>query len=87
MGDTLPPLVALPTYIDEAGKQYGDLHVIRYVKGDGGGRRRNAMFECICSCGEIILVRGQKLRNGGVKMCQGCYATRAGAKNGKLPVL
>lgn len=79
MGDSLPPLVALPTYIDETGKQYGQLHVLRYLKGGGGGNRKAALFECICSCGEIITVRGQKLRNGGVKMCQGCYSRSKGA--------
>jgi hypothetical protein len=66
-------------YIDETGKQYGNLHVIAYHKSAGEGRRRAALFECVCVCGEIILVRGQKLRNGGVTMCQACYAKSKGA--------
>ena len=63
-----------PVYIDETGKKYGYLHVLGYWKSGGGGRRKSALFECICVCGEIILVKGQKLRNGGVSMCQGCYS-------------
>lgn len=77
--DKVANLIDVPAYIDETGKKYGQLHVIRYVSSAQEGRRRNAMFECVCDCGEIILVRGQKLRNGGVTMCQACYAKSKGA--------
>lgn len=60
-------------FIDETGKTYGQLSVIRYIKSDGAGRRKSAMFECICTCGEICVLKGQHLRNGSKTMCLKCY--------------
>jgi hypothetical protein len=60
-------------FIDEVGKRYGQLHVIRHMGGGGTGRRKSAMFECVCECGEIITVRGRDLRSGHKNMCAACY--------------
>jgi hypothetical protein len=74
MGDViLPHLRQMVGFIDESGKVYGQLHVIRYVKSYGAGRRKSAMFECACSCGEIVVVKGQQLRNGKKTMCAACH--------------
>jgi hypothetical protein len=74
MGDViLPHLRQMVGFIDESGKVYGQLHVIRYVKSEGTGRRKSAMFECACSCGEIVVVKGQQLRNGQKSMCAACF--------------
>jgi hypothetical protein len=78
--DKIASLIDVPAYIDETGKKYGQLHVIRYVSSAQEGRRRNAMFECVCECGEIIVVRGQRLRNGGITMCPVCYSVKKGSK-------
>lgn len=67
-----------PEFIDETGKIYGQLHVIRYVKSDGLGRRKSAMFECACMCGEIVVIKGQHLRNGQKTMCAGCFELAKG---------
>ena len=78
--DRIASLIDVPAYIDETGKKYGQLNVIRYVTSAQDGRRRNAMFECVCDCGEILLVKGQRLRNGGMRMCTICYSRSRGGK-------
>lgn len=45
-------------------KTFGELRVNKYI-GDG-------MWECTCSCGNIINVNGQHLRNGGITRCKDC---------------
>lgn len=52
--------------IDETGKQYGYLSVLRAAASDSG-----AVFECKCVCGKVLLVPGKKLRNRNYQSC-GC---------------
>lgn len=68
-------------FVDETGKTYGQLSVIGYVKSSGVGRRKSAMFECICTCGEILLVKGQHLRNGQKTMCADCHKLSKGTNH------
>lgn len=57
--------------IDETGKKYGRLTVIRWVQDfDGQG----ACWLCRCDCGKEIITRGSSLRDGGSTSC-GCLAT------------
>jgi hypothetical protein len=72
--------IPIAHYVDESGKTYGQLSVIRYVHSKGEGRRKSAMFECVCTCGEILLVKGQHLRNGHKTMCADCHNLVKGAK-------
>lgn len=55
--------------IDETGKIYGRLKVLRRNGSNSQGR---ALWECQCECGNIITVNGVELRNGHTKSC-GCY--------------
>jgi hypothetical protein len=73
-------------FVDETGKTYGQLSVIRYIRSGGGGRRKSAMFECICTCGEICVLKGQHLRNGSKTMCLKCYELSIG-RTGKKDAL
>lgn len=55
--------------IDETGKNYGYLTVIKRVKNNSQGQ---AMWLCQCKCGNIVTVSGTLLRKGVTKSC-GCY--------------
>lgn len=66
--------------IDLTGKQYGRLTVIKL---NGKDKHNNAMWECKCSCGNNIIIRGATLRNGRARSC-GCLhreLTKLLAKN------
>lgn len=54
--------------IDLVGQRFGRLTVVSPApNGNDGGAR----FECLCDCGNIVNVRGYKLRSGETKSC-GC---------------
>lgn len=53
---------------DETGKVYGDLKVLRYV-GRTLGVAKHAVFECECSCGNIVNVIGSNLRRSHTTSC------------------
>lgn len=61
-----------PRFIDETGKRYGLLEVIRVVPNPPFGRG----FLCQCDCGGSIIVRGSMLRQGTAKSC-GCQRDAA----------
>lgn len=50
--------------IDLTGKEYGDITVIEYA-GDKS-------WKCKCKCGNISIVKGQKIRNGLYNRCTQC---------------
>lgn len=52
-----------------AGREYGLLTVLRYVKTD---KNRHSVWECRCSCGTIVEVLDSSLNRGLTKSC-GCY--------------
>jgi len=58
---------------DEVGNTYGKLTVIQRVKEPAKYKdcRTAAYFECLCECGNTIVVKGFNLRNGGYHSC-GC---------------
>lgn len=64
-------------FIDETGKQYGELTVLYRVKNDKSGR---AMWHCKCSCGKELNILGKSLRNGNTKSC-GCYQRKRAAES------
>ena len=51
------------------GKRVGRLVGIRCV---GSNKQGNALWECKCDCGNVIIVNSQKLRVGKTKSC-GCF--------------
>lgn len=66
--------------IDLTGKQYGRLTVIKHI---GKDKHNNAIWQCTCSCGNIINIRGATLRRGKANSC-GCLhkeLTKQLAKN------
>jgi hypothetical protein len=55
--------------IDETGKTYGQLTVLRQA--DYMSKRGEAFWECQCSCGDIKNIKGTRLRKGVTQSC-GC---------------
>lgn len=55
--------------IDLTGKTFGQLTVLE--RGPSTGKKTNAWWTCQCSCGSVVTVDGNKLRNGRAKSC-GC---------------
>ena len=49
-------------------KRFERLSVKKYI---GSNRHGNALWECVCDCGTICIVKGTNLWNGGTKSC-GC---------------
>lgn len=58
----------MPSKKELTGKRFGKLTVIR----ETGKKNGHYVWECKCSCGEIINVVGSKLTNGHTKSC-GCF--------------
>lgn len=54
--------------VDITGRRFGLLRVLRYDGLDGG---KNAQWLCSCDCGELVTVRGYRLRSGETASC-GC---------------
>ena len=59
----------MPEKIDITGKTFGRLTVEMEAGRDNFGQ---VMWECRCSCGKTVVVRGRDLRSGGTKSC-GCW--------------
>lgn len=55
--------------IDETGKRYGKLTVIKRVE---NSKDRKARWLCKCDCGNLTVTTGKFLRNGSCKSC-GCH--------------
>lgn len=60
---------------DETGREYGDLLVIR--KSQRVTTTRQAMWDCICSCWNVIAITGYNLRSGRSTRCKSCAAKAA----------
>lgn len=74
-------------YIDESGKTYGKLTVLQVSrKGESG----EVYWDCVCNCGNKIVVRGAFLRKGKTTSC-GCdklpYIDETGKRYGKWWVI
>ncbi|WP_204123293.1 alcohol dehydrogenase [Lacticaseibacillus mingshuiensis] len=57
------------TRIDLTGQRFGRLVAI---KDAGYDKNRSRVWECICDCGNMVLVRGSSLKSGNTKSC-GCF--------------
>lgn len=55
--------------LDLLGKRFGRLVGVRPV---GKNEQGNMMWECICDCGNTVIVNSQRLISGKTKSC-GCY--------------
>ncbi len=58
----------MPGVSDITQQTFGRLTVLRHV---GSDRHRNAIWECMCSCGVKVVVVGSTLRSGITQSC-GC---------------
>lgn len=69
---------------NELNNRYGKLTVIEYI----GINNHHAEWKCRCDCGNIIIAKGDLLRNGSVRSC-GCNKIIDETNNqyGKLTVL
>lgn len=54
---------------DITGQKFGKLTVIKHAKSKKG--YHGAMWECVCECGNTIVVNGQNLKSGNTTSC-GC---------------
>lgn len=58
--------------IDMTGKRFGMLSVLKRAENVFSGRNNiHATWECLCDCGNIVVVRGYCLRSGNTTSC-GC---------------
>ena len=62
------------------GQKFGRLFVLRYV---GSGKQHQSLFECICDCGNIIVVKGGNLVSGNSKSC-GCLKKEILSANNRM---
>ena len=60
--------------IDLTGMKFNRLTVVSRAENAKGGITR---WNCICECGNTVVVRGHNLKNGSVKSC-GCYKPKRG---------
>ena len=63
--------------VSEIGHVYGQLTVLARA---GSNSRGHALWTCICSCGQDLIVSGNSLRTGNTRSC-GCSRTRHGYSN------
>jgi hypothetical protein len=63
--------------VDIRKERFGKLVVCKRV---GTNKSRNILWECLCDCGERVIVASNHLRSGHTKSC-GCYAREQRAKD------
>lgn len=62
-------IVAKRRFVDRTGQQYSRLTVVEFSDTD---RHGNARWQCLCECGESVIVNGHSLASGHTKSC-GCF--------------
>ena len=67
--------------IDETGNTYGRLTVLRRAPTPSSVKGLNAHWECLCTCGNVVAIRGSSLRRGVTKSC-GCLNRQIITKHG-----
>lgn len=65
--------------VELIGKRFGKLTVTDYAGDDAIGADHNSRWVCLCDCGNVVIVGGNKLKTGHTKSC-GCYQAEV-AKN------
>jgi hypothetical protein len=70
--------VAVPNFIDITGQRYGCLLVLKKT----GRRHRWIEWNCVCDCGNGVVVSSNHLRTGHTRSC-GCLLVDARIKNGR----
>ena len=67
---------------DETGHVYGNLTVLSRAENNSKGQ---AMWNCLCSCGNFTTVLGKHLRSGHTVSC-GCKMKTVGYNNQKVQI-
>lgn len=62
-----------------SGVRFGKLTAIKSV---GSNNQGNSMWECLCDCGQKVIVNSQNLKSGHTQSC-GCKKTEATIKKNK----
>lgn len=68
-----------PKVKDISGNKYGRLTAIKYA---GKSKGKQTMWECLCDCGNIVIVEQQNLVGGHTKSC-GCFNAEEIAKRNR----
>lgn len=63
---------------DLTGQTFGSLLVIRRASCD---EKNNCFWECLCSCGNTIVIKGSRLTGKRIRSC-GCKSNKGGFKHG-----
>lgn len=74
------PKKQMSNFTDITGKKFFRFTVVAYVGRNNSG---NALWECICDCGNTRIVCGSNLRLGRHKSC-GCLQVKHGMANNQL---
>jgi len=57
------------------GQVFGRLTVVRYSNHRSPVKKNSTYWECICRCGQTVIVRGENLKSGSTQSC-GCLARK-----------
>ena len=63
-------------FLDLTGHVYGMITVVSYA----GDRGKNKVWNCLCECGSVKVIRGASLRDGNTRSC-GCWGREQGRKS------
>lgn len=63
---------------DRIGIRYGHLIVIKFTGTKWDGSNWFTIWECLCNCGNKIIVKGNSLQSGNTKSCGCLYKKRKG---------
>ncbi len=67
-------------YINIIGETFGYLTVINRSDDVGNGKKPVVKYECICTCGQLVTVKGESLRSGHTVSC-GCKKVKHNLSN------
>lgn len=70
----------MPRFKNLTGQRFGKLLVVRFAGVDKW--HSNTVWECVCDCGNIAVVRSGSLRSGHTKSC-GCFHVEMAMRLGK----
>jgi len=68
-------------YIDLEGKIFGKLSVQKFI---GVDNKQQALWNCLCSCGNHKIIKSSLLKNGDIKSCGCLYIKRCGDISGSV---
>lgn len=70
--------------VDLVGQKFGRLTVISRAENKLVGKKKRPQWNCICSCGNEVVVVGQSLRNQSTRSCGCLHAEKSAERASKL---